>query len=419
MTSSHCPVSALVEAFVIDDELRAERRRAYPIGAALALSDLESYDGGIELQRRLQGEEPVTWFDEIDAWLVTSRHLVEEVLADHERFTVRAEPSFVLNVLGDHMLSRDGDEARHHRVPFDPSFRLRTVRDDHTDLIAGVAESLLLGLRPAGTAELRRQFANPLAVAVSGRALGLAFDDVDEIGTTYDAFAERMVDYSHDLGSTVDDRTRLDATIQRNLDRLRDEPEPCVLATVLSRSGTELERPDEEIIGNVRILLFGAIETVTSIILSTTWALLTHPDQVASLRIDPSLIQPAVNEALRWVSPVGHTERWATRATTLGGAAMKTGDMVLPSLAAANRDPNFFDDPDSYDLHRANARHHLAFGKGRHHCIGLNLGQLEAQIAVERLLTLLPGLALAEGASVLPTGFGFRSPAALTVTWDA
>lgn len=98
---------------------------------------------------------------------------------------------------------------------------------------------------------------------------------------------------------------------------------------------------------------------------------------------------------------------------------MRTGDMVLPSLAAANRDPSFFDDPDSYDLHRANARHHLAFGKGRHHCIGLNLGQLEAQIAVERLLTLLPGLALAEGAPVLPTGFGFRSPAALKVTWDA
>lgn len=419
MTPSHSPVSALVESVGIDDALRAERRRAYPLGAALSLSDLETYEGGIELQRVLQSQEPVTWFDQIDAWLVTSRHLVEEVLADHERFTVRAEASFVLSVLGDHMLSRDGDEARHHRLPFDPSFRLRAVRDDHTDLIAGMTESLLLGLRPSGAAELRSQFANPLAVAVSGRALGLAFDDVDEIGTTYDAFAERMVDYTHDLGTTIDDRTRLDATIQRNLDRLRDEPEPSVLATVLSRSGTDLERTDEEIIGNVRILLFGAIETVTSIILSTSWALLTHQQQLAALRADPSLIQLAVNEALRWVSPVGHTERWATRATSLGGAAMRTGDMVLPSLAAANRDPSFFDDPDSYDLHRANARHHLAFGKGRHHCIGLNLGQLEAQIAVERLLTLLPGLALAEGAPVLPTGFGFRSPAALKVTWDA
>ena len=418
MPASRCPVSPLVEAFEPGEQLRADRRAAFPLGAALSLRDLETHSGGIELQRQLQEREPVTWFDEISAWLVTSRQLVEEVLSDHERFTVHARPSFVLSVLGDHMLSRDGEEARHHRLPFDPSFRLRTVRDDHTDLIAGLTESLLLGLRPAGRAELRSQFANPLAVAVSGRALGLAFDDVEEIGRTYDRFAERMVDYSHDLGSTVDDRTRLDATIQRNLDRLRDAPEGCVLSTVLARSGTGLARPDDEIIGNVRILLFGAIETVTSIILSTTWALLTHPDQLATVRDDPSLVQPAVNEALRWVSPVGHTERWATCDTTIGTAEIRTGDMVLPSLAAANRDRSFFDDPDDFDLRRANARHHLAFGKGRHHCIGLNLGQLEAQIAVERMFALLHGLSLAEGEDTVPTGFGFRSPSSLEVTWD-
>ncbi len=155
-----------------------------------------------------------------------------------------------------------------------------------------------------------------------------------------------------------------------------------------------------------------------SIILSTTWSLLNHPDQLAEVRADPALFTAAVNETLRWISPVGHSERWATADTVLGGVQIRRGEMVLPSLAAANRDPDFFPDPDRFDIHRANARHHAAFGRGEHHCIGLNLGNLEAQIAVQRLFSQLPDLRLDPDHPSLPTGFGFRSPRPLQVLWS-
>jgi len=131
----------------IRPELAAQRRLQFPIGAEITLRDLEGYESGVHAQQRLREHEPVTWFDEVQAWLVTSRSLVEEVLSAHDRFTVYAEPSFVRTVLGDHMLSRDGDDHRHQRAPYDPPLRLRSVRQNYTELISELADGLLAQLR--------------------------------------------------------------------------------------------------------------------------------------------------------------------------------------------------------------------------------------------------------------------------------
>jgi cytochrome P450 len=401
----------------IRPELAAQRRLQFPIGAEITLRDLEGYESGVHAQQRLREHEPVTWFDEVQAWLVTSRSLVEEVLSAHDRFTVYAEPSFVRTVLGDHMLSRDGDDHRHQRAPYDPPLRLRSVRQNYTELISELADGLLAQLRRQNSAELRPAYANPLAITVAGRALGLAFDDITQVSEAYDVFAERMVDYAGAGSDIAPTRAALDSLVYRNLDRIRKHPDTSIISSVLTSENPDLRQSDDEIVANVRILLFGAIETVTSIILSTTWALLSHPEQLDEALADPDLFSAAVNEALRWISPVGHSERWATKDTQLGGAAIQRGEMVLPSLAAANRDPAFFPDPDAFNIHRDNARHHAAFGRGEHHCIGLNLGSLEAQIAVERLFNQLPNLRLDPDRPCFPTGFGFRSPRQLQVTW--
>jgi len=362
----------------------------------------------------------MTWFDEVQAWLVTSRPLVEEVLGAHDRFTVHARASFVRAVLGDHMLALDGDDHRQQRAPYDPALRLRPVRQNYTALIEGLADEFLAPLRRRGAAELRSGYASRLAITAAGRALGLDFDDIQEVGETYDVFAASMVDYADpDVGqTTAAARAALDGVIRRNIERIRQQPDSSIVSSVLTADSQDLRHSDDEIVANVRIILFGAIETVTSIVLSTTWALLSHPDQLAEAREDPALFTAAVNEALRWISPVGHSERWATRDTELGGVGIRQGEMLLPSLAAANRDPDFFADPDIFDIHRHNARHHAAFGRGAHHCIGLNLGNLEAQIAVRRLFDQLPELRLDPDRPSEPTGFGFRSPRPLWVLWQ-
>ncbi len=407
-----------IKSPVINKELAKQRRLQFPIGAATTLAELGSYEGGIRLQRILREREPVTWFDEVHAWLVTSRSLVEEVMSAHDRFTVYAEPSFVRTVLGDHMLSFDGDDHRRQRAPYDPSLRLRAVRKDFTGLITGLAEGLIAPLRKLRTAELRSSYANPLAITVAGRSLGLAFDDIGEVSEAYDVFAEGLADYTRAFGDAMPTRNALDNLVYRNIDRIRHHPDSSIISSVLTAEAPELRHSDREIVANVRILLFGAIETVTSIILSTTWALLTHREQLAEVVADQDLFVAAVNETLRWISPVGASERWATTDTQLGGVEIRGGEMLLPSLAAANRDPDFFADPDTFNIHRDNARHHVAFGRGEHHCIGLNLGNLEAQIAVQQLFSQLKNLRLDPDNPSIPTGFGFRSPRPMWVIWD-
>jgi cytochrome P450 len=296
---SHRPI--MIESTPVSAELAHERRRLFPAGASLTLAELEGFESGINAQRLLQETWPVTWFGQVQAWLVTSRPLVDEVLGGHERFSVHARASFVRSVLGDHMLSRDGEGHRQQRAPYDHPLRLRPVRENYSALIAELADSFLAQLHETSGAELRSTFANPLAITVSGRALGLAFDDIDEIGQAYDVFAARMVDYAGTVEDTARTRDALDAIIQRNLERIRLEPDSSIISSVLSSQNPSLRHSDEEIIGNVRIILFGAIETVTSIILSTTWALLTHTDQLAEVRADSRLFVAAVNEALRWI----------------------------------------------------------------------------------------------------------------------
>jgi len=231
-------------------------------------------------------------------------------------------------------------------------------------------------------------------------------------------FAEGLADYTRAFGDAMPTRNALDNLVYRNIDRIRHHPDSSIISSVLTAEAPELRHSDREIVANVRILLFGAIETVTSIILSTTWALLTHREQLAEVVADQDLFVAAVNETLRWISPVGASERWATTDTQLGGVEIRGGEMLLPSLAAANHDPDFFADPDTFNIHRDNARHHVAFGRGEHHCIGLNLGNLEAQIAVQQLFSQLKNLRLDPDNPSIPTGFGFRSPRPMWVIWD-
>jgi len=400
-----------------DPATAAQRRALFPIGASLTLAELEEHASGIAILRRLREEEPVSWFEELAAWLVTPRPLVQLVLSSHDRFTVEAEHNLVSLVLGDHMLSRDGEAHRLQRAPYNPPLRLSPVRENYTGLIEELAGSLLAGLEQAGSAELRSAYANPLAVSVAGRALGLRIEDIARVAEIYDGFAAKMVTYDDPdvRATTAPARAELDALIRENIARIRRQPDTSIVSGVVHAPDPSLRRDEDEIVANVRVLMFGAIETVTSTILSTTWALVTHPDQLAEAMADPVLFAAAVNEALRWVPPVGFSERWAAHDTELAGVAIRRGEMILPSITSANRDPEVYPDPDRYDLRRPNAIHHDAFSRGAHHCIGTNVANLESRIAVQRLFERFPGLALDTAHRSSPRGFGFRSPPRLQV----
>ena len=410
--SAQGPLPA-VEVPQARDRALAER---FPLGASLRLEDLEAFDNSA-LLRQLRECEPVTWCSELQAWLVTSSALVDEVVLSPERFTVNSETNPNAKILGVMMLSVDGAEHERQRAPFQPAFKLRAVRERFTSVVEQHVDRLISRFQDDGRVELASRFANPFAVGVAGDLLGLTFDKADEVHEIYNDFATGIVGYRDPAAvrTAFDARERLKRLLMEGIDELRATPDGSLLSSVLHNEARLSS--DEELLANLRVTLFGAIETVESLILNTAWALLHHPDQLESVRADPSRWPDAVQEGLRWVPPVGYGDRWAVEDTTLGDAEIGRGEYVIPVFASANRDPAVFPDPDRFRIDRANNRRNYSFSKGQHMCIGVNLARLQGEIALRELFARLDGLELDSREPTEPTGFNFRRPPHLHLRW--
>jgi cytochrome P450 len=171
---------------------------------------------------------------------------------------------------------------------------------------------------------------------------------------------------------------------------------------------------DDELVSMCALLLFAGHETTTNSIANAVLALLRHPEQLARLRESPELLNTAVEELLRFDGPIKVINRWVVADTEIGGRAVAAGERVHLVLAAANRDPAKFPDPDRLDLTRS-PNPHIAFGKGIHACIGAQLARMETRIAVGRIVERLPGLAL-DGDVTWKSSLASRSLEALPVT---
>ncbi len=179
---------------------------------------------------------------------------------------------------------------------------------------------------------------------------------------------------------------------------------------------------DEEIYSFLRMLLPAGIETTYRSSGNLLSLLLTHPEQLDAVRADRTLLPQAIEEALRFESPVMITPRVATNATNLGGVDIPAGAGVTAVLASANRDPAAYDDPETFDIFR-DPKQHVSFGVGAHLCLGMHLARMETRVALNALFDRLPNLRLdqTEARRVDAHIHGdslFRSPTALPVIWD-
>jgi cytochrome P450 len=192
------------------------------------------------------------------------------------------------------------------------------------------------------------------------------------------------------------------------------DPRSSLVAGAASEAGG-LTRA--EVTSNAAVLMFGGIETTEGMIANAILHLLAHPDQRALVEGDRRLLPNAVEESLRLEPAAAVIDRYATGDVTLGDASIDHGELVTISIAGANRDPNFFPDPDRFDIRRENARHQIAFAHGPHVCIGMHLARLEAHTAIARLLERLPRLRLDPAHPSAPRGLVFRKPPTLNVVW--
>jgi cytochrome P450 len=163
------------------------------------------------------------------------------------------------------------------------------------------------------------------------------------------------------------------------------------------------------------LLLVAGNVTTTDLIGNGVWTLLRHPDQLRRLRDDPSLIANAVEEILRIESPVVQAARIATNDLVIGGCPIRRGESIVTSLAAANRDPDAYPEPDRFDITRPDVHHH-SFGGGAHFCLGAPLARLEARLAIGALVKRFPGLRLADEPLEWRAVPAFRGLARLSVS---
>ena len=413
---------------------RLARRDMFPIGATVTMRDL----GGElhPLLRRLRASEPVSWLPVLGGWLVTRRDLALRVLRDARTFTVDDPRFSTARVIGPSMLSLDGGDHARHRDPFAEAFR-------HDGAVAGLeqfaqaeADRLVCGFAPAGRAELRRDLAGPLAVAVVAEVLGLAETEprvmlswYDEIVGAVSALAGASGQDGGQGEPTGGPRSgppggaaagagaaeafeKLGASLQ---DVIAARREGSLLAAAAGAGGLR----GDEVVSNAAVLMFGGIETTEGMICNAVLHLLGRPGQLRQVAADPGLIGNAVEESLRLEPAAAVVDRYATADVQLGGALVRCGELVSVSLAGAGRDPASFPDPDRFDVRRANARQNLAFAHGPHYCIGAHLARIEARAAVAALLRLLPGLRLDPAQPAAPCGVVFRKPPALHVRWKA
>lgn len=285
------------------------------------------------------------------------RRLVTRVFTARAIEALRGRTEQIADTLLDDLASRDPD------VPTD-------LVEHYNSLLPVTVIAEILGVPE----DMRTQFLQ------WGEGASVSLD----LGISYRAF----VNAEHDV-------VALDSWMREHFARLRREPGDDLLSGLV-RASDEDELLDEDELSATAMLLLGAgFETTVNLLGNGVEQLLRHPQELAALREDPSLWANAVEEVLRYDSPVQRTARFATIDTEVGGMRIPAGGVVVTILGGANRDPAVFTDPHRFDVRRANARDHLSFSSGVHYCLGAALARMEGEIGLRRLFERFPDLALA------------------------
>lgn len=393
--------------------LEQDRAARFPLGAAVTRDELER-DLHPALAR-LRDSEPVAWLPSLGAWLVTGHALCTAVMRDDRTFTVDDPRFSTARVVGPSMLSLDGAPHRRHRDPFAPPFRAAPVRDRFRGFVEQEVDGLLDALEPAGKAELRRGLAGPFAVSTMAYALGISPTDPGRVLGWYDTIVAAVTEITAGGAVPAAGREAYALLCEALEPSLRDDPGASLLAAAANRAGG-LSRP--AVLSNAAVLLFGGIETMEGMIANAFAHLLASPGAADRARADPAALNAAIEESLRLEPAAAVVDRYATRDVVLGGAQVRARELVVVSLAGANRDPAVFDDPDRFDERRPGLARQLAFAQGPHVCIGLHLARLEARTVVGKALARWPGLRLdPDREPPRARGLVFRKPPAVQVRW--
>ena len=377
--------------------------------------------------RRLRERDPVHRSFGASGWVLTRHDDIVGVLADrafssdernwvrHRRLIDRDVRSGLPDPYEDgvaSMLRIDPPDHTRLRTLVSKAFTPRAVERLRPRIDAVVIE-LLDALAGQPTFDLMQAFASPLPVVIIGEMLGVAVADRDRFRHWSNEATRLLGD------STRDDRrrawralTEMRAWLGEQIETRRREPCGDLLSGLIAAEESGDRLSERELFATCVLLLVAGNETTTNLIGNGVIALLRHPDQLARLRRDPAHMPAAVEELVRFDSPVQITSRMVLEDRELHGCRMRRGEQIVLVLGAGNRDPARFADADRLDVDRPDARP-LSFGHGLHYCLGAQLARLEAQIAIVHLLERFPNLHFADAPIIWGDNIILRGPRVL------
>ncbi len=343
----------------------------------------------------MRANAPVFHDEANDLWAAASYAAVKQVSVDTESFSNAGgiRPKFPPLPM---MIDFDAPEHVRRRRLVSEGFTPRRVRAME-DKLRLVCDAIIDKVCAQGSCDFVKDIAAPLPIIMIGDMLGVAPDDRDDLLRWSDDMLKGQGSPDPEaMVRAADAFTGYSEYIHPVFEDRRATGDTDDLVGVLCHAeidGDSLD--DDSLVHETLLILIGGDETTRHVISGGVEELLAHPEQVARLAADPAALMPgAVEEMLRWVSPIKNMARTATRDVELCGARIEAGQEILLLYPSANRDESVFEDPQSFDITRS-PNPHMAFGFGAHFCLGNQLARLELRVMVERVLARMPDLRLA------------------------
>ncbi|EHB58025.1 cytochrome P450 [Mycolicibacterium rhodesiae JS60] len=339
---------------------------------------------------------------------------VNKVFRDGKVFNSKIYDATIGLFIGPSLLAMEGKTHWDHRNLVSAAFKSKSLSRWEPEVVRPIVNGLIDEFIADGQADLVKAFTFEFPTRVITRLLGLPEEDLADFRRR----AVQLISYAVDYKKAFEASEALKEYFMAQIDKRRSAPTEDIIGDLVTADINGEKLTDEAIYSFLRLLLPAGLETTYRSSGNLFYLLLTHPDQFAAVQADRDLIAPAIEEGLRYETPLTTVQRFATEDSELEGVAIPAGSVIDLCIGSANRDRRRWPNSEDFDIFRTHTPH-ISFAAGEHTCMGLHLARMETRVAVESLLDRLTNITLLANDDPHIHGQPFRSPTSLPVTFDA
>jgi cytochrome P450 len=339
---------------------------------------------------------------------------VNKVFRDGRVFSSKPYDKTIGLFMGPTILAMEGKKHRDHRNLVSAAFKSKALARWEPTIVRPICNALIDEFIETGEADLVRNFTFEFPTRIIAQLLGLPAEDLPEFRKR----AVQLISYHINYERAFEASAALKDYFVEQIEQRKSKPTEDIIGDLVTAEIDGEKLSDEAIYSFLRLLLPAGLETTYRSSGNLLYLLLTHPDQFAALQADPELLPSAIEEGLRFETPLTTVQRFTTEETELEGVALPARAVIGVCIGAANRDEQRWERAEQFDIFRKHIPH-ISFAAGEHTCLGLHLARLETRVALECLLDRLTNVTLLSDDDPHIHGQPFRSPNALPVTFDA